>query len=55
MSLTGTWNLNISTPVGTQSAILELSEQDGGVGGVMKNDTETLPLLNPVLQDSRLT
>ena len=55
MSLTGTWNLNISTPVGTQSAVLELTEQDGVVAGVMKNDAETLPLINPVLHDTRLT
>ena len=55
MSLTGTWNIHISTPIGTQSAVLELTENDGVVGGVMKNDAETLPLINPVLHDTRLT
>jgi hypothetical protein len=55
MSLTGTWNLRISTPVGTQSAVLELTEHDGVVAGVAKNDAETLPLINPVLHGNRFT
>jgi hypothetical protein len=36
MSLTGNWNLRISTPVGTQSAVLELTEHDGVVAGSRK-------------------
>ncbi len=40
MSLTGTWNMRISTPVGTQSAVLELTENDGVVAGVAKNGAE---------------
>ena len=55
MSLTGTWNIRISTPVGRQSAVLELSENDGVVVGVAKNNAETLPLINPVLRGTRLT
>lgn len=55
MSLTGTWNLRISTPVGTQSAVLELTEHDGVVAGVAKNDAETLPLINPVLHGTRFS
>ena len=55
MSLTGTWNMSISTPIGAQSAVLELTENDGVVSGVTKNGTETLPLINPVLQGTRLT
>ena len=55
MSLTGTWNISISTPIGRQSAVLELSENDGVVAGVAKNDAETLPLINPVLHGNRLT
>jgi len=55
MSLTGTWNLRISTPVGTQSADPEPTENDGVVAGVAKNDAETLPLINPVLHGNRLT
>ncbi len=55
MSLTGTWNVSISTPIGRQSAVLELTENDGVVVGVAKNDAETLPLINPVLYGTRLT
>ncbi|HLY27252.1 MAG TPA: hypothetical protein VKQ72_12980 [Aggregatilineales bacterium] len=55
MSLTGTWNLSISTPVGAQSAVLELTEDDGVVAGVLKNDADTLALNNPLLQGARLT
>jgi len=55
MSLTGTWNISISTSIGRQSAVLELSENDGVVAGVAKNDAETLPLINPVLHGTRLT
>ncbi len=55
MSLTGTWNISISTPIGTQSTVLELTENDGVVVGVAKNDAETMPLINPVLHGTRLT
>jgi hypothetical protein len=55
MSVTGIWNLHIATPVGAQSAILELTEAHGGIAGVMKNDRETLPVDDPVLDGSQLT
>jgi hypothetical protein len=40
MSLTGTWDLRISIPVGTQSALLELIEHEGIVAGVAKYEAE---------------
>jgi hypothetical protein len=55
MSLTGIWNMSISTPIGAQSAVLELTENDGVIEGVAKHGTETLPLINPVLHGTRLT
>ncbi|HEY6284964.1 MAG TPA: hypothetical protein VIX20_04835 [Ktedonobacteraceae bacterium] len=55
MSLTGTWNIRISTPIGAQSAVLELTEHDGVVEGIAKGDAETMPLINPVLNGNRLT
>jgi hypothetical protein len=55
MSLNGTWNISISTQIGRQSAVLELTENDGLVVGVAKNDAETMPLINPVLLGTRLT
>ena len=47
--------MSISTPIGRQSAVLELNENDDVVVGVAKNDAETLPLINPVLHGNRLT
>jgi hypothetical protein len=55
MSLTGTWNISISTLIGTQSAVLELTEHDGVVEGIAKSDEETMPLIHPILDGNRLT
>ncbi len=55
MSLTGNWNIKISTPIGTQSVVLELTESDGVVEGIAKGDAETTPLIDPVLDGNRLT
>ena len=54
-SLTGTWNLSIETPVGTQSAVLELTERNGIVEGIATGNGESTPLLDPVLDGNRLT
>jgi hypothetical protein len=54
MSLTGTWNMRSSSPVGAQSALLELTEANGVVAGVATNDAESLPLINPTLRGNRL-
>jgi hypothetical protein len=43
MSLTGTWNLSIATPVGTQSVALELTENNGVVAGIAKGNAESTP------------
>src|SRR5260370_7100555 len=55
MSLIGTWNMSISTPIGRQSAVLELTENDGVVAGAAKNGTKTLPLITPHLHTTRPT
>jgi len=55
LSLTSTWNLRISTPLGVQSAVLELNESAGVVAGVARTSAETLPLINPVLHGNQLT
>jgi hypothetical protein len=55
MSLTGTWNIRISTPIGTQSVVLELTENSGAVEGIVKGEAESTPLINPVLDGNRLT
>ncbi len=55
MALTGTWNISISTPIGTQSVVLELTASSGIVEGIAKGDAENTPLINPVLDGNRLT
>jgi hypothetical protein len=55
VSITGTWNMRIATPLGTQLVTLELVEHNGAVSGVAKGASETTPLIDPVLQDNRLT
>ncbi len=55
MSLTGTWNLRISTPIGTQLMTLELSENTGTISGTARGSAESTPLLNPLLDGNRLT
>ena len=54
MSITGAWNISISTPIGTQSVVLELTENDGVVEGVAKGKEESVPLIDPVLDGNRL-
>ncbi len=55
MSLTGNWNIKISTPIGTQSVVLELTETNGLVEGTAKGTAESTPLIDPVLDGNRLT
>ena len=54
MFLTGTWNLRISTPIGVQSAVLDLTENAGVIAGGVKTSAETLPLINPVFHGTQL-
>lgn len=55
MSINGVWNITISTPIGSQAVVLELSESDGVITGMVKAAAETTPLLNPILTGNRLT
>jgi hypothetical protein len=55
MSVTGTWNISISTPIGAQSVVLELTENNGVVTGIAKGANESTPLIDPVLEGNRLT
>ncbi len=55
MSITGSWNVSISTPIGTQAVVLELVEHDGVVEGTAKGSAESTPLIDPVLNGNRLT
>ena len=55
MTITGSWDISISTPIGIQAIVLQLSEHDGVVEGIAKGQAETTPLRDPVLQGNRLT
>jgi hypothetical protein len=57
MSVDGTWQLVISTPIGKQHAALELSTQDGVLHGVARDQQhgEEIELTELVLAGDRLT
>jgi hypothetical protein len=57
VSVDGTWNLVIDTPIGKQRADLELSTVDGVLRGVARDQRhgEEVELADIVLDGSRLT
>ncbi|MFJ7625316.1 hypothetical protein ACIQZN_02345 [Streptomyces sp. NPDC097595] len=55
MSVEGTWNLSISTPIGKIKAVVELREQDGTLTGVARGVGEDVPLGDVNLDGDRLT
>lgn len=55
MTVAGTWNLTIATPIGTQRAILDLTETDQGLRGVARADTGDIPLVGLTRTGDRLT
>ena len=55
MTVTGTWNLTIKTPIGRQEVVLELAEVDGALQGTAIGAQEAVPLVDPVLTGDQLT
>ncbi|WP_037853582.1 hypothetical protein [Streptomyces sp. NRRL S-340] len=55
MSVEGTWNLSISTPIGKIEAVVELRDQDGVLTGVAHGAGEHVPLGDITLDGDRLT
>ncbi|MER6685981.1 hypothetical protein [Streptomyces olivaceoviridis] len=55
MSVEGTWNLSISTPIGKIKAVVELREQDGILTGVAHGAGEEVALADITLAGDRLT
>ncbi|MFE3496433.1 hypothetical protein ACFXOS_25790 [Streptomyces sp. NPDC059175] len=56
MSVEGTWNLSISTPIGKIKAAVELRRQnDGTLTGVAHGTGEEVPLSDIALDGGRLT
>lgn len=55
MSVEGTWNLSISTPIGKIKVAVELREQDGILTGTAHGAGEEVPLSDITLDGDRLT
>jgi hypothetical protein len=55
MSVAGTWNLSIATPIGKQEVVLELVDDNGALGGTATGAAETVDLSNVILDGDRLT
>lgn len=55
MSVEGTWNLSVSTPIGKMKAVVELRDQDGILTGVARGAGEEVPLGDLALDGDRLT
>ncbi|WP_435191426.1 hypothetical protein [Streptomyces sp. bgisy126] len=55
MSVKGTWDLSVSTPIGRMKAVVELREQDAVLTGIAHGTGEEVPLGDIVLDGDRLT
>ncbi|MFB6437183.1 hypothetical protein ACFCVY_10420 [Streptomyces sp. NPDC056411] len=55
MSVEGTWNLSLATPIGKMKAVVELREQDGVLTGVAHGAGEEVPLNDVARDGDRLT
>ncbi|NJQ02803.1 hypothetical protein [Streptomyces zingiberis] len=55
MSVEGTWDLSISTPIGKIKAVAEFRRKDGVLVGTAYGAGEEVPLSDVVLDGDRLT
>ncbi|MFE7314217.1 hypothetical protein ACFU7T_14185 [Streptomyces sp. NPDC057555] len=55
MSVEGTWDLSISTPIGRIKATVEFRRKDGGLIGTAHGAGEEVPLSDVVLDSDMLT
>jgi hypothetical protein len=56
MTVEGTWDLSISTPIGTIAAVVELHREDGTLTGIAHGAGEEVPLRDLELSgNDRLT
>lgn len=49
------WNVTIDTPIGTIAAVFDISENDGSIQGVGRNDKETVDFYDVVADGNQLT
>ncbi|MER5949573.1 hypothetical protein ABT127_26325 [Streptomyces sp. NPDC001904] len=55
MNVAGTWDLTVSTPIGTLQAVLELHDKDGELTGVAHGAGEEVALTDVALDGDRLS
>ncbi|KWT57197.1 hypothetical protein ADL21_36000 [Streptomyces albus subsp. albus] len=55
MSVEGTWDLSVSTPIGKIKAVAEFRREDGVLVGTAHGTGEEIPLSEVVLDGDRLT
>jgi hypothetical protein len=55
MPVEGTWDLSISTPIGTIKAVVELRREEGVLSGVVHEAGGEVPLGDVTLNGDRLT
>jgi len=54
MSYDGTWQLSITSPMGTQAVTLVLATENGAVSGTASMGGDTAPCVDPALEGDRL-
>jgi hypothetical protein len=55
MSISGTWNLTIDTPMGKQESVVELTETDGVLTGSATGSGETVELFDGSVDGDKAT
>ncbi|UXX91299.1 hypothetical protein N7U49_01070 [Streptomyces sp. AD2-2] len=55
MSVVGTWDLSVFTPIGKIKVVIELHEREGVLTGVARGAGEEVPLADVSLDGDRLT
>ncbi|MGR3875430.1 hypothetical protein ACUXZZ_43545 [Streptomyces graminifolii] len=55
MSVVGTWDLSVFTPIGKIKVLIELHEREGVLTGVARGAGEVVPLADISLDGDRLT
>jgi hypothetical protein len=51
----GSWDATLVTPIGKMSAVFDIVETDGAIGGVARTNAESVDILDAVADGDRLT
>lgn len=55
MSVVGTWDVTVKTPIGSMAVVYEFTEVVGGHAGSATLKGETVPLQNLAVEEARVT